>query len=417
MNLSAQVTLSLLSILSVTSIMSFMSDQVWCISECLLADSFALVLVWSMIWVGVMMNVVPQDNSFPYVFSSLLISFVFYLSPDWLMFFIWFEVGMIPMFMLIVSHSSSAERMSASTFLFMYTTVASFPLLLFILSLKSELGSSSMFISLLPPLAGSCLLGCLAWTSFLVKLPLFAVHTWLLKAHVEAPVLGSMFLAGILLKFGGMGAFRLLGMSDQPVVISTLITSFCLWGCAISAILASSSPDVKMAVAYASVSHMNLSLAIGLSNSYQGLSSFLYSMVAHSFSSCLLFYSVTRCYEVVNSRSTVLLKGAMANSILGAYSGVVVWFMNLNIPPFMGLWGELWGFMVISKVIPLAIMSLFTYFVWSSVYSVVLFISQFHAKSKTSKLPCLSTDYYIQHLAGTAPMVVGFVSISVMEIS
>nr|AID54847.1 NADH dehydrogenase subunit 4 [Hoplopleura akanezumi] len=405
---------SLLSIW-VFSVMSLENSDL--VSELIMVDSFSLFLVWSLIWVLLSILVVPPSPASVSVWASSLLSMLFYLASDWLMFYVWFEASMLPMFWLIISLSKSPERLAASRFLFMYTVMASFPLLIFITEMKSASCSSSIWLHQFLPLSSGGLWGGLAWLSFLAKLPMLLLHLWLLKAHVEAPMIGSMFLAGILLKFGGMGAYRLLMTVEQFSLTSSIIIGTCLWGSVMGAVLASLSPDIKLAVAYASVSHMNLGMAWGVIASYQGLSSFLYSMVAHSFSSSLLFFSATRSYEEVGSRSVVLLKGSLSHSLMAHFLGIVAWAINMNIPPFMGFWGEVIGFLSVFELIPMALVTLILYFVYSSGYSMILFMVQFHMKSPSLGSPKLTLEYWLQHLVCCVPLVIGFIVIDLFYIN
>nr|AID54831.1 NADH dehydrogenase subunit 4 [Hoplopleura kitti] len=411
-----QVSLCISSMSSVWSLWCLCDGCVVIISDILYIDSISILLIWSLAWLGVSVTVVPCSGTTLYIIISLLISALFYSSPNWIGFFLWFEFSMLPMFVLIMSHSVSPERLSAAQFLFMYTIMGSIPLLIYILEMKGMNSSSSIWLSVNSWKSSSSLWSVLAWSSFMVKLPLFLVHLWLLKAHVEAPMLGSMFLAGVLLKFGGLGVVRLMSVAYQSDWIYPIMMGVSMVGSASSAILALTSTDIKMVVAYASVSHMNLGLVWGLLGTFQSMSSFMLSMVAHSFSSSLLFYSATRSYEETGSRNTVLLKGVLAHSMLGYFAGIVVWGMNLNIPPFLGLWGEVVGFLAVVKLIPFMIITLLIYFAYSSCYSMIMFIIQFHMKSNLPYPPSLTLEYCIQHLACSLPLFIGFVTVWSLEI-
>nr|UOH96744.1 NADH dehydrogenase subunit 4 [Hoplopleura pacifica] len=411
------MAVSVASISSIWSFWSLCSDQVIVVSSLMFVDSLSNLLIWGLIWVSLMVTLVPSGGFTSYVALSLVISALFYSSPNWVGFFVWFEVSMLPMFMMIMSHSVSPERLAASRFLFMYTILASFPLLLYVLDLGNSSYSLSIWVSISAELKTEGSLSVLAWMSFMVKLPLFLVHLWLLKAHVEAPMVGSMFLAGVLLKFGGIGVARLLSLGNHTPGLTAAIIGCSLWGSALTAVMAMVSSDVKAVVAYASVSHMNVSLAWGMMNSFQGMSGFMLSMIAHSFSSSLLFYSVTRSYEKVGSRSIIMLKGVLSHSPICYFLGVVVWAMNMNVPPFMGLWGEVVGFLVIVKLSFILIVTLLMYFAFSSCYSATMYVIQFHLKSVRPKYYSIPLEYVIQHLVCSVPMIASLAMVMVMDIS
>ena len=127
-------------------------------------------------------------------------------------FYIWFELRLFPTFVLILGWGSQGERVPASMYFIIYTVFASLPLLMFLRVLVREAGVSSFplrKVQVGASLRGSLMLGVVLLrgaAAFLVKLPVFFVHLWLVKAHVEAPVSGSMILARVLLKFGGVWA-------------------------------------------------------------------------------------------------------------------------------------------------------------------------------------------------------------------
>lgn len=412
-----RIVVSVVAISSVWSFWFLCTDQTLVVSSLIFVDSFTNLLLWGLIWVALMVIVVPRTRASQYVFARLAISLLFYSSPDWVRFFVWFEVRMLPMFMIIISVSASPERLMASRFLFMYTVLASFPLLLYILDLGQSIFSRSLWVTIISVSERVRALRVLAWAAFIVKLPLFLIHLWLLKAHVEAPMVGRMFLAGVLLKFGGIGVVRLLMLGNQSPSLTSIILGCRLWGSALTAAIAMVSPDVKAVVAYASVSHINISLAWGLINSFQGVSGFMLSIIAHSFSSRLLFFSVTRSYEKVGSRRILILKGVMSHSSICYFLGMVVWIMNINVPPFLGLWGEVVGFLVIVKLSFIFITTLLLYFTFRRCYSATMFIVQFHLKSVRPILFNISIEYVIQHLVCSIPMIARLAIVIVMEVS
>nr|WJQ21815.1 NADH dehydrogenase subunit 4 [Myrsidea ptilorhynchi] len=359
-------------------------DQPLVLSLDIIIDKLSIILIILTIWISfIALTLKPQDNFLKLNILLLLWSLILFFSVSSLLsFFILFEVSLIPTLCIILGWGYQPERLEASYYFIFYTITLSIPLLVSILWLNRVSGMKYFHYN-------SELILCSGGLSFyilvvfMIKLPMFMTHFWLPKAHVEAPVLGSMLLAGILLKTGGYGVIRVF-MYMKKTLVSIGFMTFGALGMVYVCILCLLCMDVKQLIAYSSVSHMNF-MTIGLMNSAQiSYTGSLIMMISHGLCSSLMFMLSDLVYKRSNSRSLVINKGLlMVTPTLSMLWACIVLF-NMGVPPSAGSISEL---MIIccSKNLGMVFSLMFMLYLFlSAFYSVYMYMCMNHGNSLMS---------------------------------
>nr|YP_009528577.1 NADH dehydrogenase subunit 4 [Glyptothorax laosensis]AKG49872.1 NADH dehydrogenase subunit 4 [Glyptothorax laosensis]AKO72060.1 NADH dehydrogenase subunit 4 [Glyptothorax laosensis] len=285
-------------------------------------------------------------------YMTLLVSLQAFLilafsATEIIMFYVMFEATLIPTLIIITRWGNQAERLNAGTYFLFYTLAGSLPLLVALLLLHHNAGTLSMLIiQYTQPMTLNTWGDKIWWTAclvaFLVKMPLYGVHLWLPKAHVEAPVAGSMVLAAVLLKLGGYGMMRMMVMLDPlSKDLAYPIIALALWGVIMTGSICLRQTDLKSLIAYSSVSHMGLVAGGILIQTPWGFTGALVLMIAHGLVSSALFCLANTTYERTHSRTMVLARGMQVIFPLTALWWFISNLANLALPPLPNLMGEL----------------------------------------------------------------------------
>jgi NADH-quinone oxidoreductase subunit M len=285
-----------------------------------------------------------------YVFLLLLESAMIgvFVSLDLLVFYLFFEASLVPMFFLIGIWGGE-RRIYAATKFFIYTAIGSLLMLVGIIALYFMFGSFD-YVTILNALAGgkSYVGNAEFWLflafafAFCIKVPLFPFHTWLPDAHTEAPTAGSVILAGVLLKMGtyGLLRFNLALFPTASRYFAPLIITLAVIGIIYGALVAMVQPDVKRLVAYSSVSHMGF-VVLGLfSFTEMGMQGALYQMLNHGVSTGALFLFVGMIYERRHTRAISEFGGLATSMPWFSALFVIASLSSIGLPLLNGFVGE-----------------------------------------------------------------------------
>jgi len=266
-----------------------------------------------------------------------------FVSLDLVLFYIFFEGGLIPMF-LIIGVWGHKNRVYAAFKFFLYTLTGSLLMLLAIMAMYWTAGTTDIVTLLKTPFPPSMQtwLWLAFFASFAVKMPMWPVHTWLPDAHVEAPTAGSVILAAILLKMGGYGfiRFSLPMFPDASVYFTPLIYTLSVIAIIYTSLVALAQENMKKLIAYSSVAHMGfVTMGIFAANA-QGVQGAVYLMVSHGLVSGALFLCVGVVYDRMHSLEIADYGGLVQRMPLYALAFMVFTLANVGLPGTSGFVGE-----------------------------------------------------------------------------
>nr|YP_010691285.1 NADH dehydrogenase subunit 4 [Drosophila insularis]WBU93909.1 NADH dehydrogenase subunit 4 [Drosophila insularis] len=382
-----QILLFLISFvfLLMNNFMNYWSE----ISYFLGSDMLSYGLIMLSLWICSLMLLASESvnkyNNYKNLFLLnvvllLLLLILTFSSMNLFMFYLFFESSLIPTLFLILGWGYQPERLQAGIYLLFYTLLVSLPMLIGIFYLMNKMGTMNFYLMNNFMFNYDLLYFCML-CAFLVKMPMFLVHLWLPKAHVEAPVSGSMILAGIMLKLGGYGLLRVLSILQlMNLKYGFIWISISLVGGVLVSFVCLRQTDLKALIAYSSVAHMGIVLAGLLVMSYWGLSGSYTLMIGHGLCSSGLFCLANISYERLGSRSLLINKG-----LLNFMPAMALWWFllssaNMAAPVTLNLLGEisLLNSIVSWSWVSMIMLSLLSFF--SAAYSLYLYSFSQHGK-------------------------------------
>src|SRR5580692_1994093 len=266
-----------------------------------------------------------------------------FCALDLVLFYLFFEGGLIPMF-LIIGVWGGPRRVYASLKFFLYTLLGSVLMLLAIMAMYWQAGTTDIPTLLHHPFPLA--LQTWAWFAFLasfaVKMPMWPVHTWLPDAHVEAPTAGSVILAAILLKMGGYGflRFSLPMFPEATQHLAPLIYALSVIAIIYTSLVALVQEDVKKLIAYSSVAHMGFVTMGIFAVTAQGLAGGIFQMISHGIVSAALFLCVGVVYDRMHTREIAAYGGLVNRMPVYAFAFMVFTLANVGLPGTSGFVGE-----------------------------------------------------------------------------
>ncbi|WP_428149633.1 NADH-quinone oxidoreductase subunit M [Brevundimonas sp.] len=338
-----------------------------------------------------------------------------FTSLDLFLFYIFFEGTLVPMF-IIIGVWGGQNRIYAAYKFFLYTLLGSVLMLLAMLWMANEAGTTS--IPALKEYAFGPQAQSILWlaffASFAVKMPMWPVHTWLPDAHVQAPTAGSVILAGILLKLGGYGfiLFNVPMFPDASVLYRPLVFTLSVIAIAYTSLVAFRQTDIKKLIAYSSVAHMGFVTMGIFAGNAQGMQGAVFQMLSHGLISGALFLCVGVVYDRMHTRE-IAFYGGLTNR-MPWYAAIFLMFTmaNVGLPGTSGFIGEILTMTGVYQASTWAAFVAATGVILSAVYALTLYRNVMFGEITNPALATIK-DIDLRELVLFVPLIVGTIWLGV----
>jgi NADH-quinone oxidoreductase subunit M len=330
-----------------------------------------------------------------------------FCALDLVLFYVFFEAGLIPMF-IIIGVWGGGRRVYASFKFFLYTLLGSVLMLLAMLAMYWHAGTTDIpaLLRMDFPVSMQWWLWLAFFASFAVKMPMWPVHTWLPDAHVEAPTAGSVILAGILLKMGGYGFLRF-SLPMFPVAsvdFAPLVFVLSVVAIIYTSLVALAQEDVKKLIAYSSVAHMGFVTMGIFTFSQQGLDGAIFQMLSHGIVSAALFLCVGVVYDRMHTREIAAYGGLVNRMPIYAFCFMVFTMANVGLPGTSGFIGEFLTLLAAFKTNTWLAFFATTGVILSAAYALYLYRRMIFGALEKPKLKAIA-DMTPREIAFMAPLV------------
>lgn len=361
-------------------------------------DKYCFILIILTLWIRGIILIITEEKKRSIIVSLITIICFTLSSMRLIIFYFWFEIRLIPLFLIIFWWGKSKERNSASIYILIYTIFGSLPLLLSIFTFYNIIKSTEWDYLIIFNIENESII--VYWNTiiaFLIKIPVFGFHIWLPKAHVEAPVYGSIILARIVLKLGGIGLIRIIILNvKRAIKFNVYIIIIFIIGSLIIRILCILQFDIKIIVAYSSIVHIGIA-TISIITIYKwGFRGSIIIIIGHGLCSSRIFFLVNIIYIRRGTRIIFLNKGISRINPKITFLWFITCVGNLGAPISLNFISEIiitnsivvWSTIILPRLI---LINLFR-----RIFSIQLFIFTIHGNLRiTNLIPTKIIEYII----------------------